>query len=172
MQEGTLEQLMFHQGDFGEKYKYFRRTRFFYPDSVADFLNNKNIKTFLSNLIFLSNPNSRLFVFRNASLKKISDEIYELNPLDRGSYAKAYSIQDETGEYPVFWPTNNSEIPHSTSCDQFEIAKNFRGDLLREVLLIGFKDRKDCYVYYVNFNNNSKKRKIWLPELIPSIIRT
>jgi hypothetical protein len=172
MHEGTLEQLMSHQGNLTDKYKYFRRTRFFYPDSVVDFLNDKNAPTFLSNLIFLSNPNSRLFLFRNATLKKKSDEIYNVYSPEEKGYVRIYSIEDETAEYTLLWPTHDSNLPTSVSCDKFEIIKNFRGDTPSEILVIGFKNRKDYYVYHVDFNNPPGKRKIWLPELIPSIIRT
>jgi hypothetical protein len=165
MHERTLEHLIYHKGDFVEKYNYFRRTRFFYPDSVNDFCINKNVSTPLSNLIFFSNPNSRLFLFRDVSLKKNSDEVYNLYPPEGKSYVKLYSLEDETEKYLLFWPTCNSEVPHSVSCDQFEVAANFRGNELSEVLVIGFQNRRDCYVYHIDFNNNFKKRETLFPEL-------
>lgn len=162
MRDATLEQTIFREGGFINNYNYFRKTRFFYVDSVLDFCENRDSPTYLSNLIFLSNPDKRLFLFNDCLLKKSSDKIYNLSSYEDNYFAKIYSISDETGEYSLFWPTKDSKIPFSVPCDDFEIAKNFRGEIPKEILVAGFKDeRKDAYIYHINFNESVSRKRIF-----------
>lgn len=169
MKEATLKNLVFGNEDFFYKYNYWRQRRFFYVDSVADFYANKDNPTFLSDLIFFSNSKDKLFCFNDVYLEKVSDEIFECGK-EKGYTARVYKLSDESGELPCFWPTRDSKLIADVSCDQFEIMKNFRGNFVKQALVIGFQNRMDTYIYHVSPNEEIGKRqtrKIKLPELIP-----
>jgi hypothetical protein len=160
MQERTLTQFLTSEGTFTEKYICFKKRRIFQADSVMDFFLHKDGQTLLSNLLFFSNPHERLFILENVSLQKVDDKIYNFNWSEERTYAKAYSIKDKTGEFDLFWATQDSKIPFSYSCDKFETAKFYRGDTPNKTLIRGLKNSEDYFIYDINFNSPSSINRI------------
>ena len=104
-----------------ERYNYFRNNRFFLGGSVNDFVENSRIKTPLSDLFFLSDPEWRLIALERIYLERLENNNYSKTLKIGKHFFIPYKIFDETGGIISFWPVEKNLC--NISCDYFEQIK-------------------------------------------------